>query len=178
MPAGRGRKGNKPPRKRQGKQAQTTTTTIITRPGLQSTPNFANSSVHVTVPAEQQQQQHTAITTPPYPTPVPGMFIIYLLHFCPPKTSVCYGCSQLLKPSGVIQNPPHDLVIVSNMEREWHDGNMVHRKYSNVYFHCCCECVRKRYCSNFYISIPACMLNFLKPKHKMFLGETFGLNAA
>ena len=141
------------------------------------TPNSASSTLHVTVPAGQQQQQ-TAYTRPPYPTPVPGMFIVYLLHFCPPKTSVCYGCSQTLKPNGVILNQPHDLVIVSNMEREWHDGNMVHKKYSNVYFHCCCECVRKRHCSNFHISIPASMLQFLTPTHKIFLRQTFGLNVA
>ena len=142
------------------------------------TPNSASSStLHVTVPAGQQQQQ-TAYTRPPYPTPVPGMFIVYLLHFCPPKTSVCYGCSQTLKPNGVILNQPHDLVIVSNMEREWHDGNMVHKKYSNVYFHCCCECVRKRHCSNFHISITASMLQFLTPTHKIFLRQTFGLNVA
>ena len=249
MPAGRGRKGNKAPRKRQGKQAQSKTTSIITRPGLltnspvtnlqmpnlspcvlptrsipdpsnevqgicQTTgevhgsplvarqdlgiygrntrPNSASSSnVHVTVPAGKQQQQtaytrpphstpvpgmsvftpnsassstvcvtvpagqqqQTAYTRPPYSTPVPGMFIVYLLHFCPPKTSVCYGCSQTLKPNGVILNQPHDLVIVSNMERGWHDGNMVHKKYSNVYFHCCCECVRKRHCSNFNFTL-------------------------
>ena len=53
----------------------------------------------------------------PYPTPVPGMFIVYLLHFCPSKTSVCYGCSQTPKPNGVILNQPHDLMIVSNIER-------------------------------------------------------------
>ena len=103
------------------------------------TSNSASSStLCVTVPAGQQQQQ-TAYTRPPYPTPVPGMFIVYFLHFCPSKTSVCYGCSQTLKPNGVILNQPHDL-IVSDMEREWHHGNMVHKKYSNVYFHCCCEC--------------------------------------
>ena len=80
------------------------------------TSNSASSStLCVTVPAGQQQQQ-TAYTRPPYPTPVPGMFIVYFLHFCPSKTSVCYGCSQTLKPNGVILNQPHDL-IVSNMER-------------------------------------------------------------
>ena len=42
MPAGRGRKGNKAPRKRQGKQAQSTTTSIITRPGLLSNSPVTN----------------------------------------------------------------------------------------------------------------------------------------
>ena len=76
----------------------------------------SSSTLRVTVPSWQQQHQ-TAYTRPPYRTPVLGMFIVYLLHFCPTKTSVCYGCSQTPKPNGVILNQPHDLMIVSNIER-------------------------------------------------------------
>ena len=86
-------------------------------------------------------------------------------HQCPSKTSVCYGCSQTLKPNGVILNQPHDLVIVSNMEREWHDGNMVHKKYSNVYFHCCVQmlCAKKGIAVTFTLAFQQACCSFWYP---------------
>ena len=39
---------------------------------------------------------------PSYPHPAPNTFILYSLHFCPPLTSVCFGCGNSLKPSGMI----------------------------------------------------------------------------
>jgi hypothetical protein len=61
MPAGRGRKGSKPPRKRQGKKAQTTTCTpVITRPGLLN-------SLPVTSPHTVTQS-----TSVPATTSIPG----------------------------------------------------------------------------------------------------------
>jgi hypothetical protein len=256
MPAGRGRKGSKAPRKRQGKKT-TTTTDIIPRPGLltpslitnltrlqptqatsatattialnhtneiqvirthatqtvdntpqshQSISTFSglampkssasvaatqplypvpihqahtsqfNSTTPPSVPMQGHQHAQHMLSLPPYPTAVPGMFIIYLLHFCPPNTSVCFGCSQSLKPYGVIQQPPFDLVIVSNMEREWHHNNMLHRKFSNVYFHCCCACVQKKHHGNFHVSVPEILASLLQPEHKIYLRQTFGLD--
>lgn len=55
---------------------------------------------------------------PPYPCPAPNTFILYSLHFCPPLTSICFSCGNSLKPSGIICNPPEDLVIVSFMQRK------------------------------------------------------------
>jgi hypothetical protein len=51
--------------------------------------------------------------------PSPGAFWIYILSFCPPLVRMCYGCRASLKPSGHILPPPHDLVVVSNMLREY-----------------------------------------------------------
>jgi hypothetical protein len=51
--------------------------------------------------------------------PSPGAFWIYILSFCPPLVRMCYGCGASLKPSGHILPPPHDLVVVSNMLREY-----------------------------------------------------------
>ena len=90
---------------------------------------------NVVLPAARthgQQQQFMLQPRPPYPKPEAFKFILYLLAFCPPKTSVCHGCSNSLKPNGVIPEPPWDLVIVSNMERQWMEENILHTRQGNV----------------------------------------------
>lgn len=79
-----------------------------TMPGMPSRCNAAlvpllSNSFALTCP---QLQQSTSISNvkQPYPTPIPGMFTVYLFRFCPPKTSNFYGCFQALKPRGAIQN--------------------------------------------------------------------------
>ena len=63
---------------------------------------------------------------PIYPTPQPGQFLLYLLQFCPRQVSICFGCSQSLKVNGIICEPPHDLLIVSNMMRGYmHNGEHI-----------------------------------------------------
>ena len=117
----------------------------------------------------QVQQGSVTFPEPLFPSPVPGMFLVYPLQFCPEKTKICFGCSQSLKPNGEIQPPPYDLVIVSNMEREWNS----HRRHGNVYFHCCLGCVHKKHSGAFHLTIPINVLHFLKAEHKTFLQETF-----
>ena len=56
---------------------------------------------------------------PRFPIPSPGVFWIYLLSFCPAQVSTCYGCGASVKPGVRIPGPPHDLVILSNMMREY-----------------------------------------------------------
>ena len=48
---------------------------------------------------------------PSYPCPAPSTFVLYSPHLCPPLTSICFGCGNSLKPSGIICNPPGDLSL-------------------------------------------------------------------
>ena len=84
-------------------------------------PHMANTGLtQQQTPLGPQQQM-----LPPYPSPAPNTFILYSFHFCPPLMSVCFGCGSSLKPSGLISDPPGELVIVSKMLREWiHDGQV------------------------------------------------------
>ena len=54
---------------------------------------------------------------PGFPSPPDGVFHCYLLEFCPPQVSKCYGCNQMLKPEGRIAQPPFNLVVVTKMNR-------------------------------------------------------------
>ena len=81
---------------------------------------------------------------PQYPSPAANTFIVYSLHFCPPLTSICFGCGKSLKPSSLISDPPGDLVIVSFMQRQFKYGGEVHTRPVNVYFHCMTTCVRQK----------------------------------
>jgi hypothetical protein len=51
--------------------------------------------------------------------PILVIGMIYLLQFCPGKTSTCFGCGNPLKPGSAIPDAPNDLVVVSEMYREW-----------------------------------------------------------
>ena len=55
----------------------------------------------------------------------------------------CYGCSQALKPDGLIMRPPYDLVIMSRMKRGFctSQSNEIMYKEGNVYFHLNRNCV-------------------------------------
>ena len=58
-------------------------------------------------------QISNALGRVPYPSPLPGQFIVYPLRLCPPQASMCYGCSNSLKPGGgggQIPPSPRDLV--------------------------------------------------------------------
>ena len=80
----------------------------------------------------------------PYPAPQMGHFWLYLLQFCPKAVCICFGCSQSLKINGNICQPPHDLVIVSNMYRNVTVNGQQWSKRSNVYFHVNEACVKKK----------------------------------
>ena len=108
---------------------------------------------------------------PIYPTPQPGQFWLYLLQFCPRQVSICFGCSHSLRVNGIICEPPHDLVIVSNMMRGYmHNGEHMTRR-GNVYFHFNLDCVkRKQPLFEFsYLFLPADVVRYFLPVHLQFL---------
>ena len=112
---------------------------------------------------------------PPYPAPRPNSFIIYLIGFCSPQTSVCFGCGSSLKPGGLIGNPPADLVIVSNMHREWRKDGDIRCKSANVYFHCILTCVRNKqpFFQPDQCTIPQQIQHFLTQEHILYIGQSF-----
>ena len=113
------------------------------------------------------------------PTPKVGEFVLYLLQFCPPMVRSCYGCSQALKPSGLIMHPPYDLVIVSRMKRGFrpNQGNEIMYKEGNVYFHLNRNCVgmKQPYFNPQMTFLPNWLVQHLRPEHFQILQE-FGLN--
>ena len=80
----------------------------------------------------------------PYPRPQENQIFVYVLRFCPQQTRVCFGCGNSLKANGIISPPPLDLVLVSNMMREWVFGGQLFSKVCHVYFHCHIQCVRRK----------------------------------
>ena len=71
-------------------------------------------------------------------------YLLTLLCCCHPSVSVCYGCSKPLKVKGYETPAPFDLVVVSQMRREFrHDGKTMN-KLGNVYFHANIQCLRCR----------------------------------
>ena len=113
---------------------------------------------------------------PAYPSPNPGTFLVYLLCYCPNQTSICFSCRRMLKPSGIIGNPPADLVIVSNMVRQWSQGGLVHSKPGNVYFHCLSTCVQQwqPYFRPSLCVIPCQTMQFLRSEHWVYLRQSLG----
>ena len=93
---------------------------------------------------------------PSYPCPTPGQFMVYLLQFCPGRTSTCFGCGNPLKEGQGAAIPealqwiwlllknPMDFVVVSKMQREWIFQGRTVSKISNVYFHCSRACVQQK----------------------------------
>ena len=136
--------------------------------------NFpATSSV-----ASAYRMPSPVISHPKFPSPMPNQFIVYLLKYCPQKTSVCFGCGNTLKPGGSIGNPPMDLVIVSHMARSWVQENQVFSKPSNVYFHCLQQCVQKRqpyFQAKLHCFIPDELIPFLCDEHALFLQQNLGI---
>ena len=112
---------------------------------------------------------------PRFPIPSPGAFWIYLLSFCPTQVSTCYGCGASVKPGGRIPEPPYDLVIVSNMMREYRKDGQVLRKQANVYFHCERQCISRQqpYFVPSLCSIPPVIRMSLTNHHHEFL-KSFG----
>ena len=83
----------------------------IPQPLLNLTPPLQNRFAAQIWPAPSPTQ--------PLPTNTPQHFTVNLLQLCPPLVRSCYGCSQSLKHGGVIAHPPHDLVIISVMNRSF-----------------------------------------------------------
>ena len=113
----------------------------------------------------------------PYPSPLPGQFIVYPLKFCPPQVSICYGCSNTLKPGGQIPLPPHDLVVASNMMRSFQHGGQMRSKQSNVYFHCSGACIRAKQPYFSHCSMPWFIRSSLTDQQLDFLSKMFPVYA-
>ena len=122
------------------------------------------------------QMPATTFSYPGFPSPQPGTFLIYLLRYCPQQTSVCFGCRASLKPGGAIANSPADLLIVSNMEREWMKDGQVYRKSSNVYFHCIRDCVLQKqpYFQTNQCIVPEKIAKLLDNEHWHLIRQSFG----
>lgn len=105
---------------------------------------------------------------PGFPSPPDGVFYCYLLEFCPPQVSKCYGCNQGLKPEGRVAQPPFNLVIVTKMNRTYYSNGEKNCKLSNVYFHCRLKCVRQKqpYFLPTMCKIPPNLTPFLLPCHR------------
>jgi hypothetical protein len=129
------------------------------------------------VPSAQTLPPSVAFPGPP--TPKVGEFILYLLQFCSPMVRSCYGCSQALKPDGLIARPPYDLVIVSRMKRGFHanQSNEIMYKEGNVYFHLNRNCVgmKQPYFDPQITLLPNWLMQYLRPEHLQILRQ-FGLN--
>ena len=114
------------------------------------------------------------------PTPKAGEFVLYLLQFCPPMVRSYYGCSQALKPGGLIMHPPYDLVIMSRMKRGFcpNQGNeIMYKEEGNVYFHLNRNCVgmKQPYFNPQMTLLPNWLVQHLRPEHFQIL-QQFGLN--
>ena len=78
-----------------------------------------------------------------------GGFQITFLQLCSPLVRLCYGCSQTLKPGGMIATPPpppNDLVIMTRMNRQYRENTTgeMRSKERNVYFHLNVHCIRRK----------------------------------
>ena len=154
---------------------------VVTPPPFAASPPFAAALLSTQVPPpyaapppavshpSSPSQISTALGWVPYPSPMPGQFIVYPLNFCPPQVSICYGCSKSLKPGGQIPLPPHDLVVASNMMRSFQQGGQWKSKQSNVYFHCNVACIRAKQPSFSYCSMPWFIQSMLTDQQLGFL---------
>jgi hypothetical protein len=200
MPAGRGRKGEAPPRKRKKRSPATTQvprneTQQFSAPPVQAQqlPTFQTQThgnpiqQNFLQPVNPPPQSPSAPYLPRHPPqpvrpscpcPAPNSFILYSLHFCPPLTSVCFGCGNSLKPSGIICNPPGDLVIVSFMQRQYFYEGESRTRSGNVYFHCSARCVRLRQPA--FDPLRHCVVtdpirSLLTPVHYQYIEQNLGL---
>ena len=108
-----------------------------------------------------------------------GGFRITFLQLCSPLVRLCYGCSQTLKPGGMIATPSNDLVIMTRMSRQYRDNTTreMRSKEGNVYFHLNVHCIRRK---QLYFSPQIATLSdetapYLTQAHLHFL-RAFGLN--
>ena len=113
------------------------------------------------------------------PTPVLGTFELHLLQYCPRLVRVCFGCCQTLKPRHSVPNPPHDMTVVSRMQRIFtlpNRGERVSRE-GNVYFHLRANCIRTKqpFFQPNMVVVPRWVANLLSTQHRILLTE-FGVS--
>ena len=85
-------------------------------------PSFVRSGFQYSYPlgSTPASMVHTTpYSGPSHSSSSQSSFRIILLQLCSPLVRLCYGCSQALKPGGIIASPPHDLVIMTRMNRQF-----------------------------------------------------------
>lgn len=136
-----------------------------------------------TVPSGPQQLTSPLLSMPmeavPKPSPPPGVFILYLLQFCDPRVSRCYGCANPIK---VLANvPPSDLVVVTKVCREYRkEGETrISNEYSNVYFHPNLQCIHNKlpHFLPSFLQIPQCIHPRLNIVHRQHIASNLHTSA-
>ena len=151
----------------------------INYPTAQQLSNPVGSFSHQPMPINQPTVQQPSIPVSSfsrYLSPAPDTFVLNLLGLCPPQTSSCFGCRNTLKPGGHIANPPSDLVILSNMKRQWRQEGQILCKSGNVHFHCIPTCVQLRqpYFQPLQCFIPRQIVPFLQEEHWVYIRGKLG----
>ena len=80
----------------------------------------------------------------PRPCSNPRSYILTLLRFCHASVSVCYGCQQPPKLNGQTPPPPFDLLIMTQMRREYCNNGQKMSRMGNAYFHANMHCMSQR----------------------------------
>ena len=113
----------------------------------------------------------------PRPCPSSGCYILTRLGCCHPGVSVCYGCQQPLKVNGQNTLPPLDLVVITQMRREFFKDGKKMSRMGNVYFHANMHCLRSRlpFFHSTLLQLQPGLYAFLLPTHKHAINLNFGL---
>lgn len=126
-------------------------------------------------PVRQSSRQHSKR---PQTNVASGVFEVWLLKSCDTRVNTCYGCGDALKISGNIPKPPHDLVVASNMRREFFvDGEKRTGKPGHAYFHPNQQCICKR-CPYFIpdrVNLSLHIMGQLTDVHKHHISKELGL---
>ena len=156
----------------------------VSNPNLHLPPQPFDQATMATAGTSQALVQTTSLINqtrsqpPPLPRPCanPGYYIITLLGYCHPSVSVCYGCQQPLKMNGQ-QTPPLDLVVLTQMRREYFNNGKRMSKMGNVYFHANMHCLRSRlpFFHPTLLQLQPGLHAFLLDAHKRELNFHFGL---
>ncbi len=130
--------------------------------------SFKTQSVHIKINIIHNKHRHIHNT-------------LFPKQFCPHLIRSCHGCTQPLRPGGLIAIPPYDLVIMSRMNREFCDPvtgvSRSRSKEGNVYFHVHLVCLRRKqpYFKPQMAVVPRELFQHLRPEH-MCLLQQFGVN--
>ena len=126
----------------------------------------------------------TTVNMTPYSSPSHNIssqssFRIILLQLCSQLVRVCFGCSQELKPGGKIASPPHDLVIMTRMNRQYRENSTgeMRFKMGNVYFPLnvhCVKCKQPYFCPQI-ATLSEETVPYLTQVHLQYLRE-FGIS--
>ena len=154
-----------------------TATSTCTQPPITSTTGSTPEIFSMPGPHAQHLLRPPAFTSPP-PLQPNSMFVLGLLAQCPHLVRVCFGCSQTLKPDGKIANPPFDMTIITQMNRQFRatpNGELMSRT-GNVYFHVEASCIKRKqpYFASAMVQIPPSLTPYLMPVHLQYLRE-FGV---